>query len=98
MKFSLRNIGTICCAWLALLSWEVVQATSIMRMLQIGDCREELAPAVAELGRIDKTIHARTHIDDESKRWRTLNQLNRGERKPLKRVFHCPRLPTLVKK
>jgi TnpA family transposase len=36
----------------------VVQATSIMRMLQIGDRPTKLAQAVAELGRIDKTIHA----------------------------------------
>ena len=38
-----------------------------------------LAQAVAELGRIDKTIHALTFIDDESKRRRILQQLNKGE-------------------
>lgn len=39
----------------------------------------KLAQAVAELGRIDKTIHSLTYVDDESKRRRTLTQLNRGE-------------------
>jgi hypothetical protein len=34
---------------------------------------------VAELGRIDKTIHALTYIDDEVKRRRILNQLNKDE-------------------
>jgi TnpA family transposase len=68
----------------------VVQATSIMRMLQIGDRPTKLAQAVAELGRIDKTIHCLTYIDDESKRRRTLNQLNRGEdrHKLARAVFH----------
>ena len=41
----------------------VVQATSIMRTLQIGDRPTRLAQAVAELGRIDKTIHALTYIE-----------------------------------
>jgi TnpA family transposase len=57
----------------------VVQATSVVRTLQIGDRPTKLAQAVAELGRIDKTIHALTYIDDEAKRRRILNQLNRGE-------------------
>ncbi len=50
-----------------------------MRSLQIGDRPTKLAQAVAELGRIDKTIHALTYIDDETKRRRILNQLNKGE-------------------
>jgi TnpA family transposase len=57
----------------------VVQATSIMRTLRIDDRPTKLAQAVAELGRIDKTIHCLTYIDDESKRRRTLTQLNRQE-------------------
>jgi hypothetical protein len=56
-----------------------VQATSIMKTLRIDDRPTKLAQAVAELGRIDKTIHALTYIDDEAKRRRTLIQLNRGE-------------------
>jgi TnpA family transposase len=56
-----------------------------MRTLQIGDRPTKLAQAVAELGRIDKTIHALTYIDDEAKRRRILNQLNKGEDR-----FLCP--------
>jgi TnpA family transposase len=68
----------------------VVQATSIMRTLQVGDRPTKLAQAVAEYGRIDKTIHCLAYIDDELKRRRTLTQLNRGEdRHRLARaVFH----------
>ncbi len=71
----------------------VVQATAVMRMLQVGDRPTKLAQAVAELGRIDKTIHALTYIDDESKRRRTLVQLNRGEdrHKLARAVFHGKR-------
>jgi len=71
----------------------LVQATSIMRTLQVGDRPTMLAQAVAEIGRIDKTIHILTSIDDESKRRRTLTQLNRGEdRHSLARaVFHGKR-------
>ena len=71
----------------------VVQATSIMRTLQVGDRPTKLAQAVAELGRIDKTIHALSTIDDEPKRRRTLNQLNRGEdrHKLARAVFHGKR-------
>jgi TnpA family transposase len=38
-----------------------------MRTLQIGDRPTKPAQAVAELGRIDKTIHALTYIDDVAK-------------------------------
>jgi TnpA family transposase len=71
----------------------VVQATSIMRTLQIGERPTKLAQAVAELGRIDKTIHGLTYIDDETKRRRTLSQLNRGEdrHKLARAVFHGKR-------
>ncbi len=68
----------------------VVHATSVMRTLQIGDRPTKLAQAVAELGRIDKTMHALTYIDDEAKRRRILNQLNKGEdrHKLARAVFH----------
>lgn len=71
----------------------VVQATSIMKTLRIDDRPTKLAQAVAELGRIDKTIHALTYIDDEAKRRRTLIQLNRGEErhKLARAVFHGKR-------
>src|SRR6266853_1230815 len=64
-----------------------------MRTLQIGDRPTRLAQAVAELGRIDKTLHALNYIDDETKRRRILQQLNKGEeRLKLDRaVFHGKR-------
>lgn len=68
----------------------VVQANAVIRTLQISDRPTKLAQAIAELGRIDKTIHALTFIDDENKRRRTLTQLNRGEdrHKLARAVFH----------
>jgi TnpA family transposase len=70
-----------------------VPATGIMRTLQVGDRPTRLAKALAELGRIEKTLHLLTFIDDESKRRNTLIQLNRGEsRHALARaVFHGKR-------
>ena len=56
-----------------------VPVTGIMRTLQVGDRQTALANAIAEFGRIDKTIHMLTTIDDESKRRGTLIQLNRQE-------------------
>jgi len=70
-----------------------VPATGIMRTLQVGDHPTRLAQAIAEFGRIDKTLHPLTMIDDENKRRGTLTQLNRGEaRHSLARaVFHGKR-------
>ena len=70
-----------------------VQAVSIMRTLRIDDRPTKLAQAVAELGRIDKTIHALTFMADEHKRRRILTQLNRGEdrHKLARAVFHGKR-------
>jgi len=67
-----------------------VPAADIMRTLQVGDRPTKLALAVGEFGRIDKTIHTLTFIDDPKKRRGTLKQLNRGEgRHALGRViFH----------
>jgi TnpA family transposase len=61
-----------------------------MRTLQIRDRPTKLAQAVAELGRTDKIIHVLTYIDDETKRRRILNQLNKGEdrHKLALAVFH----------
>ena len=70
-----------------------VPPTGIMRTLQVGDRPTRLAQAFAEFGRIDKTIHTLTYLDDEAKRRATLIQLNRGEgRHALARaVFHGKR-------
>lgn len=70
-----------------------VPATGIMRTLQVGDKPTGLAQAIAEIGRIDKTIHMLNYIHDESCRRSTLLQLNLGEgRHSLARsVFHGKR-------
>lgn len=71
----------------------LVSPNSIMRTLQVGDSQTKLAKAIAEFGRIDKTLHTLNFIDDEKKRRATLIQLNRGEsRHSLARaVFHGKR-------
>jgi TnpA family transposase len=70
-----------------------VPATGIMRTLQAGDRPTRLAQAIAEYGRIDKTLHTLTYIDDEAKRRATLTQLNRGESRHSvgRAVFHGKR-------
>jgi TnpA family transposase len=70
-----------------------VPATGIMRTLQVGTNPTRLAQAIAEFGRIDKTLHSLNMLDDENKRRSTLTQLNRGEgRHSLARViFHGKR-------
>ena len=70
-----------------------VPATGIMRTLQVGDRPTRLAQAVAEYGRIDKTLHTLNYIDDEAKRRATLSQLNRGEGRHsvARAVFHGKR-------
>ncbi len=44
-----------------------VPATGIMRTLQAGDHPTRLAQAIAEFGRIEKTLHVLNMIDDENK-------------------------------
>ena len=70
-----------------------VPASGIMQTLQIGDRPTRLAQALAEFGRIDKTLHTLTYLDDERRRRATLLQLNRGEgRHSLARaMFHGKR-------
>jgi TnpA family transposase len=70
-----------------------VPATGIMRTLQVGDRPTRLAQAIAEFGRIDKTLHTLTYIDDEAKRRATLTQLIRGEGRHsvARAVFHGKR-------
>jgi TnpA family transposase len=70
-----------------------IPATGIMRTLQTGDRPTQLALALAEFGRIEKTLHSLNYIDDENRRKVILRQLNRGEgRHGLARdVFHGKR-------
>ena len=64
-----------------------------MRTLQVGERPTRLALAIAEFGRIEKTLHTLSYIDDEDKRRATLTQLNRSEgRHSVARVvFHGKR-------
>ncbi|ENA1771630.1 Tn3 family transposase [Yersinia ruckeri] len=66
---------------------------SVMKTLQTGDRPTSLAQAIAEIGRADKTIHMLTYLDDENKRRKTLQQLNRGEGRHAvaRNVFHGKR-------
>jgi TnpA family transposase len=70
-----------------------VPVTGIMRTLQVGDHPTRLARALAEFGRIEKTLHSLNYLDDEDKRRDILLQLNRSEgRHSLSRsVFHGKR-------
>lgn len=64
-----------------------------MRSLQMVDHPTRLAQALAEFGRIEKTLHTLTYIGDESKSRATLVQLNRGERRDslARAIFHGKR-------
>lgn len=70
-----------------------ISPASIMRTLHVGDRPTRLAQALAEFGRIDKTLHTLNYIGDEDMRRSILIQLNRGEsRHSLARnVFHGKR-------
>ena len=68
-----------------------VPATGIMRTLQVGDRPTRLAQAFAEFGRIDKTIHTLTYLDDEAKRRATLIQTEPGRRSPCLGPRRLPR-------
>ena len=70
-----------------------VPAIDIMRTLQVGNRPTRLAQAIAEFGRISKTQHTLTSIDDEATRRNTLIQLNRveGRHSVARVVFHGKR-------
>jgi TnpA family transposase len=56
-----------------------IGASELVRSLLKSDRPSSLTRAIADLGRIPKTIHLLTYLDDESYRRRILVQLNRGE-------------------
>ena len=70
-----------------------IHAGAIMRVLQVKDRPTTLARALAELGRIIKTLHLLGYIDSEEKRRRILIQLNRQEfrHRLARRVCHGDR-------
>ncbi|SHL31590.1 Transposase and inactivated derivatives, TnpA family [Hymenobacter psychrotolerans DSM 18569] len=67
-----------------------VKATAVMRTLQRAGSLSGLGRAVAELGRVEKTLYLLAYVHDEAYWRRILVQLNRGEgRHALARaVFH----------
>jgi TnpA family transposase len=71
----------------------VVQAAGLVRTLQVKDRPTPLARALAELGRIVKTLHLLEYACDEAFRRRILGQLNRHERRHrlARTVFHGKR-------
>jgi len=56
-----------------------VQASELIRSLLKSNRPSNLAKAIIETGRINKTIYLLNYIDDEDYRRRILTQLNRGE-------------------
>jgi TnpA family transposase len=56
-----------------------IGAPELVRSLLKSDRPSSLTKAIGDLGRIPKTIHLLTYLDDESYRRRILVQLNRGE-------------------
>lgn len=56
-----------------------VNPTQLIKALQHGGKPTMLGKAIGELGRIYKTKHNLTYIDDEAYRRKILTQLNRGE-------------------
>lgn len=77
----------------ASLTTGTVRASELLRVLQGGGRPTPLGRAVAELGRIAKTLYLLAYLDDEHYRRRILTQLNRTEsRHALARaVFHGQR-------
>ena len=70
-----------------------LQASGVMRTLQVKDQPTTLARALAELGRIIKTLHILRYVDDKPFQQRILIQLNRQElrHKLGRRVIHGDR-------
>ena len=71
----------------------LVRPSELIRVLQRGSKRSMLARAIGELGRIPKTLHLLTFINDPNYRRRILTQLNRGEgrHRLARKCFHGQR-------
>src|SRR5260370_42564868 len=70
-----------------------VHASTLVQALQRGGHPTTLGRAIAELGRIPKTLHLLNYIDDDYYRRRIQTQLNRGEGRHsvARHVFHGQR-------
>jgi TnpA family transposase len=68
----------------------MVTASGFMKTLQASKGSSELAKAIAEVGRVAKTIYLLNYIDDANYRRRILIQLNHGEQRHqlARAVFH----------
>ncbi|WP_019008510.1 Tn3 family transposase [Deinococcus aquatilis] len=58
-----------------------VKATAVMRTLQRGGSLSGLGRAIAEFGRVEKTLFLLNYVGDEAYRRRILRQINRGEQR-----------------
>ncbi len=58
-----------------------VRASDLVRALHAGTRPSELAKAIAEVGRIAKSLFLLSYVDDEAHRRRVLVQLNRHEKR-----------------
>lgn len=67
-----------------------ITASALMKTLLASKGTSELAKAIAEVGRVSKTLYLLNYIDDASYRRRILIQLNRGEQRHqlARAVFH----------
>ncbi len=70
-----------------------LKAAGVMRILQVRERPTTLAKALAQLGRLIKTLHILNYIDDEAFRRRILIQLNRQEfrHKLARKIYHGER-------
>lgn len=70
-----------------------VKASDLVRALHAGSKQSELAKAIAEVGRIAKSLFLLSYVDDEAYRRRVLVQLNRHEKRHnvARELFHGDR-------
>ena len=70
-----------------------VKASDLVRALHAGSKQSELAKAIAEVGRIAKSLFLLSYVDDETHRRRVLVQLNRHEKRHdlARTIFHGDR-------
>ena len=59
----------------------MLTASRFMKTLQASKGSSELAKAIAEIGRVSKTMYLLNYIDDADYRRRILTQLNHGEQR-----------------
>ncbi len=70
-----------------------VKASDLVRALHAGSRQSELAKAIAEVGRVAKSLFLLSYVDDEAHRRRVLVQLNRHEKRHdlARTIFHGDR-------